>query len=329
MAAHYGDPYREQELYEAGDAIHPTTIGVVTVSGPDRLSWLTTLSTQVVTDGSELLLLDVQGRIEHAAAVIDDGDTTYLLTEGDASVLENYLEAMKFMLRVEITDRSADFNAFETVNEKAVTPGFLHWDDPWPGEGARYFVGEHPGAQFKRRIYLMPGELSAEEPGLAAREKAGDLAAEATRIASWRPSFAREVDDRAMPSELDWLRTAVHLDKGCYKGQESVARIINLGKPPRRLTFLHLDGSAEELPEPGAAVELRGRQVGTITSSARHFEMGPIALALLKRNLDPNAELLVGNVSAAQEIIVPVEGKSDVSPKSRPGTGLKVLRRSE
>jgi folate-binding protein YgfZ len=329
MTAHFGDPYKEQELYEAGQAIHPASIGVVTVSGPDRLSWLTTLSTQIVSDGTEMLLLDVQGRIEHGAAVIDDGDTAYLLTEGDASALEAYLESMKFALRVDVADRSADFDVFETVNENAITPGLLHWDDPWPGKGARYFTGKHPAEQWKRRIYLMPDGLSAEGRGLASRHKAGDLAAEATRVASWRPSLLREVDERTMPSELDWLRTAVHLDKGCYKGQESVARIVNLGKPPRRLTFLHLDGSAEELPQPGDTVELDGRKVGTITSSARHYEMGPIALALLKRNLDPNAELIIGSVAAAQELIVPVDGKSDASPKTRPGAGLKVLRRPE
>ena len=128
-----------------------------------------------------------------------------------------------------------------------------------------------------------------------------------------------------MPSELDWLRTAVHLGKGCYCGQESVARIVNLGKPPRRLVFLQLDGSGEALPEPGAAVEYGGRQVGVITSVARHWEMGPIALALVKRNLDPTAAVMVGGVDAVQELIIPVEGRSDHSPAERPGTGLKKL----
>ena len=112
-----------------------------------------------------------------------------------------------------------------------------------------------------------------------------------------------------MPSELDWLRTAVHLGKGCYCGQESVARIVNLGKPPRRLVFLQLDGSGEALPEPGAAVEYGGRQVGIITSVARHWEMGPIALALVKRTTPVDAALTVatedGEVAAAQETIVP------------------------
>ncbi len=153
----------------------------------------------------------------------------------------------------------------------------------------------------------------------------GLLAANAERVAAWRPLPGSEVDERTLPAELDWLRTAVHLNKGCYSGQESVARIINLGRPPRRLTFLQLDGSGELLPEPGAVVELNGRQVGVLTSVANHFEMGPIGLALLKRNLDPAAQLQVGGVDALQELIVPVDGRSDHAPTARPGAGLKRL----
>lgn len=153
----------------------------------------------------------------------------------------------------------------------------------------------------------------------------GLLAADATRVAAWRPLRGTEVDERTLPAEVDWLRSAIHLTKGCYCGQESVARIINMGKPPRRLVFLQLDGSAEILPDPGAAVELNGRQVGIITSVARHWEMGPIALALVKRTLDPAAPLKVDGVDAAQEAIVTVDGKSDHSPEQRPGAGLRRL----
>lgn len=324
---HYGDPFKEQELYEAGIGIHPIHgYGVVTVSGPDRLSWLTTLSTQVVETDTELLLLDANGRIEHAAGVVDDGETAWLLTTGDPASLAGFLESMKFMLQVEVADRTGEFDAYSTVAESAVTPGAtIVWNDPWPGEGARYFQGTHPGADLNRRVYLVPvGEEFAPN-----RPRVGELAAEATRIAAWRPLMRSDVDSRAMPAELDWIRSAVDLEKGCYKGQESIARIVNLGKPPRRFTFLQLDGSTESIPAPGDAIELDGRQVGIITSPARHYEMGPIALGLLKRNLDPAAALRTGDIAIAQELIVPVEGRSDHSPKERPGAGLRVLRRPE
>ena len=129
------------------------------------------------------------------------------------------------------------------------------------------------------------------------------------RIAAWRPRFGTEVDEKTIPHELDWLRSAVHLSKGCYRGQETVAKVHNLGHPPRRLVMLHLDGSDAVLPSEGDDVVLDDKTVGRVTSVGRHYELGPIALAVIKRNTDPEATLTVpvGDtiVAAAQEIIVP------------------------
>jgi folate-binding Fe-S cluster repair protein YgfZ len=98
------------------------------------------------------------------------------------------------------------------------------------------------------------------------------------------------------------------MDKGCYRGQETVARVHNLGRPPRRLTLLHLDGSENRLPVPGGAVSVPGgKQVGFVGSSARHHELGPIALALLKRNVDVAAPLEVEGLPVAQEVVVDPE----------------------
>jgi folate-binding protein YgfZ len=132
---------------------------------------------------------------------------------------------------------------------------------------------------------------------------------EALRIAAREPRQGFETDHRTIPHEVGWITTAVHLDKGCYRGQETVARVHNLGRPPRRLVFLHLDGSVETLPPPGAPVEHEGREVGRITSAARHYELGPIALAVIKRSVPTDAALLAGGVAAAQEVVVsPDEG---------------------
>ena len=136
------------------------------------------------------------------------------------------------------------------------------------------------------------------------RPLAGLWAAEALRVAAWRPRLGYETDHRTIAHEVDWLRTAVHLHKGCYRGQETIARVHNLGRPPRRLVFLHLDGSGHTLPERGAALLLDGRSVGHLTSVARHFEDGPIALALIKRNTAIDAVLTAGEVAAAQTVIV-------------------------
>jgi hypothetical protein len=134
------------------------------------------------------------------------------------------------------------------------------------------------------------------------------------------PRFGLDTDHRTIPHEVGWIETAVHLNKGCYRGQETVARVHNLGHPPRRLVFLHLDGSVDRLPAHGDPVELAGDEpgdehgatVGFTGSAARHYELGPIGLALVKRTVPVDATLLAGGVAAAQEVIVPPDAGANV-----------------
>jgi len=130
---------------------------------------------------------------------------------------------------------------------------------------------------------------------------------DALGIAAGRPRLA-DIDAKALPHEFDWLRSAIHLNKGCYRGQETVAKVHNLGHPPRRLTLLHLDGSGSLLPRPGDALMLGEKEVGHVTRAAWHFELGPIALALVKRSVDVAATLMVsteeGAVLGNQQVLV-------------------------
>ncbi|WP_445153665.1 CAF17-like 4Fe-4S cluster assembly/insertion protein YgfZ [Arthrobacter sp. Hor0625] len=319
VAAHYGAPLREQRALAAGTAVVDLSHrGVVTVSGPDRLSWLNTLSSQQLTDlapgrSTELLLLSVQGRIEFDARVLDDGATTWLLAEAaEAAPLADWLNRMKFMLRVEIADVSADWGVVGSTRPVPEWSGLLVWEDPWPHVGAggySYAVAgedDHPGLERPWFEYLVPADQL--EATVGDRPLAGILAAEALRIAAWRPRWGAETDDKTIPHELDLLRTAVHLAKGCYKGQETIARVHNLGHPPRRLVFLQLDGSQHTLPAAGSAVKAGERNVGTVTSVAQHYEMGPVALAVVKRSVAPDEVLTVldgdESYTAAQELIV-------------------------
>lgn len=319
VASHYGEPLREQRALVAGTAVVDLSHrGVVTVSGPDRLSWLNTLSSQQVTnlrpgESSELLLLSVQGRIEYDARVIDDGGTAWLIVEAaEAAPLVEWLNRMKFMLRVEIVDVSAEWAVVASTRKVREWSQLLVWEDPWPHIGAggySYSVvpeESHPGLERPWFEYLHP---AAELESLVGdRPLAGVWASEALRIAAWRPRLGAETDDKTIPHELDLLRTAVHLSKGCYKGQETVARVHNLGHPPRRLVFLQLDGSQHTLPAAGSEVRLGERKVGTVTSVTQHYEMGPIALAVIKRSVSPDEILTVVDgdepYTAAQEAIV-------------------------
>jgi len=317
VAAHYGNPLREQRLLVEGlAAVDLSHRGVVTIAGPDRLSWLHSITTQMLTGlaprrSAETLVLSPKGHIEHDLHLVDDGQTTWVTVEpGTAAVLVAWLDSMRFMLRVEVRDVSADYAVIgEPMRSETTAVEPLAWSDPWPmlvGDTAAYSAvidpAEHPGSERPwRELIVARDQLAAV---LGDRPLAGMWAAEALRVAAWRPRLGFETDQRTIPHEVDWLRTAVHLHKGCYRGQETVARVHNLGRPPRRLVFLHLDGSGHTLPGRGGEIEADGRVVGRLTSVARHHELGPIALAVIKRNTPLDAVCTAAGLSASQEEIV-------------------------
>lgn len=322
--AHLGNPVREQRELAAGAAIVPLEDRVVlTVAGEDRLTWLDSITSQALTSlapavGTELLVLDPQGHVEHAASVVDDGERTWLIVDRDrAQGLLTWLTRMRFRLRVDPQDVSADFGVVAgTGAAVGVLGAAVVWRDPWPNVGVGGWgyaaTQPHPGADRDWAEAVVPRAAWDDLAAAAVRgdvRLAGYLAADALRVAAWRPSASAEADGRTLPHEVDWLRTAVHLDKGCYRGQETVAKVHNLGHPPRRMVFLQLDGSDAELPTVGSAVRLDGADVGAITSVARHHEEGPIALAIVKRSVPVDSALTVevgdGEVAAAQEVVVP------------------------
>lgn len=314
VAWHYGDPMAEQRRLADGiGAVDLSHRGVVTVTGPDRLTWLNSVTTQELAalppyTSAESLVLSPHGHVEHDLHLVDDGTTTWITVEpGTSAALAAWLDSMRFMLRVEVADVTAGFAVVGEPVRREASPGEpVAWVDPWPlltQGGAAYSVVsdlDHPGWTW-REVVVPRAELAAY---VGDRELAGTWALEALRVAAWRPRLGHETDHRTIPHELDWLRTAVHLQKGCYRGQETVARVHNLGRPPRRLVLLHLDGSGHGLPEPGDEVSLDGRRVGFVTTAARHYELGPAALALVKRNTPVDATLLVGDIAAAQEVVV-------------------------
>jgi hypothetical protein len=317
VAAHYGDPYAEQRaLHLAAGLVDRSNRGVLRITGPDRLGWLHSLTTQHLErlapgGAAEALILSPQGHIEHHLTLTDDGTATWVHVEpGTAADLLAFLESMRFMLRVEAADVSAEYAVLTLLGPDA--------DVPLPDAAAAAIRGA-----FGIDVLIGRGRLEAAAAGL--REQglalAGLQAYEALRIAAHRPRFGLDTDHRTLPHEVGWIESAVHLDKGCYRGQETVARVHNLGHPPRRLVFLHLDGSEDRLPGHNDPVELDGAAVGFVGSTARHYVLGPIGLALVKRTTPVDATLLAGGVPAAQEVVVPPDagGNVKVTLKRRPG----------
>jgi len=286
VAAHYGSFNGEQRTLEQGDGfVDLSHRDVVRVAGPERLSWLHSITTQYFEElpagqQTTALILSPQGHVEHAFTGFDDGEAFTAHTEpGAGRALIDYLERMKFMTRVEISSHTESL----AVMWRPVTTGST--------------VG---------RFDLVARDRLAAYAD-AAGPACGLWAYDALRIARGEPRFGQDTDQRTIPNEVGWIGSAVHMDKGCYRGQETVARVHNLGRPPRRLVLLHLDGSENLLPKVGSELRHGEKVVGFVGTSARHHELGPIALGLVKRNVPVDVELDAGGLPAAQEVIVDPE----------------------
>jgi tRNA-modifying protein YgfZ len=318
VAWHYGDPMREQRaLAESVGVVDRSHRGVLAVPGDDRLSWLHSLTSQhfdQLTDrrGTEALVLSPHGHVEHHLQVAELDGTSWLDVEpGQAAPLLSYLDSMRFWSKVEPADVSGEYAVLSVVGpDTPAALAALGVAGPLTPLSVVPLAGELTGG-FARGMAWPDGvatDLIVPRAGLgfaldrlavAGAQPAGLWAYEALRVESRRPRLGYETDHRTIPHEVGWIGVAVHLDKGCYRGQETVARVHNLGKPPRRLVLLHLDGSQEILPKNGSAIELDGRTVGFIGTAIRHYELGPIALALVKRSVAGDARLTVGEGAAA------------------------------
>ena len=319
VAAHYGDPYAEQRaLVDAAGLVDRSHRDVVRISGQDRLSWLNDISTQKVDQlppgvAAQTLILSPHGHVEHHLTLVDDGADTWIhLEPGEAKPLVEFLESMRFMLRVQFADESADYAVLTLMGPAA---------DAELAPDATAAM-RHP---FGIDLVIERARLAAIVAALRGQgvRLAGMWAHEALRIAGRRARFGVDSDHRTIPHELGWIESAVHLSKGCYRGQETVARVHNLGHPPRRLVLLHLDGSEDRLPAHGEQVQLDGAAIGFVGSAARHYELGPVALALVKRTTPVTATLHAAGISAAQEVIVAPDAGANVKIAfKRPRGGL-------
>lgn len=313
---HYGDPLGEQRAAET-DAVlvDRSHRAVLTLTGDDRLTWLHSISTQHVSDlpdgaSTQNLSLDGQGRVEDHWIQTELGGVTYLDTEPwRGEPLLTYLRKMVFWAKA--APDTADLAVLSLLGPRLADQAVLDvlGLDALPDEATASalarggFVRRMPAATAGRiELDLLVGREHAadwkrrlEQAGV---RPAGVWAYEAHRVAAVRPRLGVDTDDRTIPHEVGWIGAAVHLDKGCYRGQETVARVHNLGKPPRMLVLLHLDGSVDR-PSTGDAVLAGGRAVGRLGTVVEHVDLGPVALALVKRSLPADTELATGGVPAA------------------------------
>ncbi|PXY31425.1 YgfZ/GcvT domain-containing protein [Prauserella muralis] len=342
---HWGDPFAEQRTAVRGVAVVDRSHReVITVTGEERLSWLHLVLSQHVAalpegTGTEALVLDSQGRIDAHMVLAYLNGTVYLdtdpgaeatsaLPKGGRQPLAAYLEAMKFWSKVELTDATGDYAVLTLLGPDIATVLDVELG-PEP-----YAVAEMPGGFARRMPWPRSSavDLVVPRPQLttwwdrlteAGARPAGSWAFDALRAESVRPRLGVDTDERAIPHEVNWIGSAAHVAKGCYRGQETVSKVHNVGRPPRHLVLLHLDGSPEIYPETGDPVLLGERTVGRVGTVAQHHELGPIALALVKRSTPPDAELLAG----ADDRVVQAAIDPDSLPQEHAAPGREAMQR--
>jgi len=310
IAWHYGDPMREQRILEtAAGVIDRSNRPVLAISGSDRLPWLHSICSQHVSnladgESTEALVLSPHGHVEQHWQLTERDGTVWLDVEpGMADDALGYLQKMRFLKRVEPSEVSDEWAVIGLVGPAAdavlVAAGHTPPTTRAIALSAGGFARRTPWGDVD--LVVPRARLADEITGLVAAgaAPAGLWAYDAKRVEARRPRLRFETDHRTIPHEVGWIDTAVHLDKGCYRGQETVARVQNLGRPPRRLVLVHLAGESDVLPDVGTSVELAGRSVGFLGTAVQHYELGPVALAVIKRSIPDDAELTVAGSSAA------------------------------
>nr|VTP01827.1 tRNA-modifying protein YgfZ [Mycobacterium riyadhense] len=340
---HYGDPLGEQRAADTDVVlVDRSHRAVLTLTGSDRQTWLHSISTQHVSalpDGAttQNLSLDGQGRVEDHWVQTELGGTTYLDTEPwRGEPLLDYLRKMVFWS--DVTPGSADIAVLSLLGPRLADRPLLDalglaalptetTAVPLDGGFVRRMPGS-PAGQIELDLLVSRKESTDWQQRLtrAGARPAGVWTYEAHRVSALRPRLGVDTDERTIPHEVGWIggpgEGAVHLDKGCYRGQETVARVHNLGRPPRMLVLLHLDGSADR-PSTGDAVLAGGRTVGRLGTVVEHIDLGPVALALVKRGL-PADTVLVTGPEADVAAVIDIES---VPPADDVGAGRLAVER--
>lgn len=303
VAWHYGDPLGEQRRAHSGvvvvDRSHRR---VVQVTGPDTEEFLNNLLSQKFLGteegfGASALDLDMQGRILHHADVVRTAEGMLLdVPSSQFDTFLSFLQKMIFWSQVKVAE--ADLAVLTLLGAA---------DDVAPPAAVVASRAVDWSAVERRDLLVPRSELRSVVAGLKAAgvTPAGLMAFTAERVRALEPERAADLDDKSIPHEVPSFigrgdrPGAVHLEKGCYRGQETVARVENLGRSPRVLVMLQLDGSAPENPTPGSDIAGSGggRALGRIGTVVDDCDFGPIALALIKRSALPGRELCVGDVS--------------------------------
>jgi folate-binding protein YgfZ len=298
-------------LTEGCGVLDQSETGKLGLTGPEAKAMLQGQVTNDVEalgpgDGCYAAFLTTKGKMLGDLRILDVGDELLLLCERvSLQELFNLVRRTRIGFDVEVHKRTLERGLVSLV-----------------GPRARSLVGALPTAEHANRR----GEVAGIEAILVATDVGIDLvcraddterllaalielgavpvsedAREALRIERGRPRYGVELDDSVIPQEAGLNARAVSFTKGCYVGQETVARLFYRGRPNRHLRALRLSGRVE----PGSPLRLGDREVGRLGSATVSPRFGPIGLALVRREAEPGAVLTVGDGGQTAEVVEP------------------------
>jgi folate-binding protein YgfZ len=299
-----------RQLREECGLLDRSARGKLLVTGPDAAEYLQGQLTNDVEalapgEGHYAALLDRKGHIQADMRVLRlDPERIWIDTEPEtAAVTRRHLETYKIGRQVEVEDSGEERAILSLIGPASVAVAAAPSPAPHGTENATVcgveciVVGTDDGID----LIAPAAEAGRLRDGLLAAGAAevDPAAAEILRIESGRPRFGAEMSTATMPAEAGIVEAAVSFTKGCYIGQEPVARLHHRGRPNRHLRGLRLDGRAEA----GDALRLGGREVGRVGSFCVSPAHGPIALAIVRREAEPGAELAVGEDGVTAQVV--------------------------
>ncbi len=282
----------------------------IDVLGPDGAEYLqgqvtNDVESVAVGEGQYAALLDRKGHMQADLRVLRVGEEAILLDTEPAAkdAALRHLTMYSIGRDVQVLDASAERGAISLLGPRAVE---IAGTPPLPefANEATTIAGVEVVAVGTREGIDLLHPAAERERLVAALSEAGAVevspeAVEILRVESGVPRFGTEMDTATMPAEAGIVEDAVSFTKGCYIGQETVARLHYKGKPNRHLRGLRLSGAAA----PGAALRLGEKEVGTLGGSVVSPVLGPIGLAIVRREAEPGVELAVGEDGVTAEVV--------------------------
>jgi tRNA-modifying protein YgfZ len=300
-----------RQLREACGLLDRSSRGKLAISGGEAAEYLQgqlTNDIEALTPGQGCYaaLLDRKGHMQADMRVLRiDADEVWIDVEGEAlPATLRHLEMYRIGREVEVGDITAERAILSLVGPAseevagAAGGGAVHSHRPVAVEGVEARAVET--AEGLDLICRAPDVVALREALLRrGAAEVSEEAAEILRVEAGRPRYGAEMTAETMPAEAGIVEQAVSFTKGCYIGQEPVARLHYRGRPNRRLRGLRLRGGAH----PGDRLRLDGKDVGAVGTSCVSPALGPIALAIVRREADPGAVVEVGEDGSTAEVI--------------------------